>query len=192
MNRLPSASTRCAPSPRIASETSGCWALRSPSGAGRHHQRGRVELDELDVGDDRAGPQRERDAVAGGHGRVGGRRVHLAHAAGGEHHRARQDRADAVLGALAEHVQRDAAGPAVGVAQQVEHERVLDQPDPRIAQDRGVQRPLHLGAGRVAAGVHDPVGVVAALPGQHQRAVAGAGRTRRPSASARVPGPGPR
>ena len=59
----------------------------------------------------------------------------------------------------------------VRVGQQVEHERVLDEPDPRVAVHGGVQRPLHLGAGRVAARVHDPVGVVAALPGQHQRAV---------------------
>jgi hypothetical protein len=33
---------------------------------------------------------------------------------------------------------------------------------------RGHQRPLHLGAGRVAARVHDAVAVVAALAGQRQ------------------------
>jgi hypothetical protein len=35
----------------------------------------------------------------------------------------------------------------------------------------GVQGPLHLGAGGVPARVHDPVRPVAALTGQHQRAV---------------------
>ena len=79
----------------------------------------------------------------------------------------------------------------VGVAQQVEHQRVLDQPDPRVAVHGGVQRPLHLGAGRVAAGVHDPVGVVAALAGQHQRAVRVAVELGARAASARGPGPGP-
>ena len=93
--------------------------------------------------------------------------------------------------ALAEHVQGDAAGPAVGVAQQVQHQRVLDQPDPRVAADRGVQRPLHLGAGGVAAGVHDPVGAVAALAGQHQRAVRVAVERGAPAGSAPGPGPGP-
>ncbi len=134
-------------------------------------ERRRVELDELDVGDRRAGPQRERHAVAGGDRRVRGGRVDLAHPAGGEHDRAGQDRTDPVLRALAQHVQGDPAGPAVGGAQQVQHEGVLDQPDPRVAADRGVQGALHLGAGRVAAGVHDPVRPVAALAGQHQRAV---------------------
>ena len=42
---------------------------------------------------------------------------------------------------------------------------------PGSRADRLLQRPLHLGAGRVAAGVHDPVAVVAALPGQRQPAV---------------------
>ena len=46
----------------------------------------RVELHELQVGDLRAGAQRERDAVAGGDRRVGGRGEDLAHAAGGEDH----------------------------------------------------------------------------------------------------------
>ncbi len=103
--------------------------------------------------------------------RVGGRREDLAHPAGGHHDRTGQDGPDAVVGALAEHVQCHSGGPAGRVAEQVEHECVLDQPDPRVAVHGRMQRPLHLGPGRVAAGVHDPVGVVAALAGQHQRAV---------------------
>ena len=57
------------------------------------------------------------------------------------------------------------------VAEQIEHQSVLHQANPRVAADRRVQRPLHLGAGGVAARVHYPVGVMAALAGQHQGAV---------------------
>ena len=67
MKRVPSKSTRNAPSPRTASEISGCWPLRV--GPEPHH--GRVELHELEVAQRRAGAQRERHAVAGGHRRVG-------------------------------------------------------------------------------------------------------------------------
>jgi hypothetical protein len=44
-------------------------------------------------------------------------------------------RADAVLGALAEHVQRDARQPGRPRAQQVQHQGVLDQPDRRVRLD---------------------------------------------------------
>ena len=60
---------------------------------------------------------------------------------------------------------------AVGVEQQVDGERVLDDLDLGRPLDRGDQRALDLGAGRVAAGVRDPVAVVAALAGQRQLAV---------------------
>jgi hypothetical protein len=134
-------------------------------------ERGRVELDELHIGDDRAGPQCQGHAVAGGDRGIGRRGVHLAHAAGGQHHRAGQDRADAVLGALAENVQGETARATVGRAQQIQHQGVLDPADPRVPPDRLVQCALHLGTGSVAARVHDPVGAVATLAGQHQRAV---------------------
>ena len=49
---------------------------------------------------------------------------------------------------------------------------MLDQGDPRVGGDRVAQRPLHLGAGGVAAGVHDPVGGVPALAGEQQLPVA--------------------
>ena len=48
-------------------------------------QHGRVELHDLDVGDLGPGPQRQRQPVAGGAGRVGRRGEDLAVAAGGEH-----------------------------------------------------------------------------------------------------------
>ena len=114
MNRLPSASTRCAPSPRTASETSGCWrcaAVRS----GRNHSA--VGWNCTNSRSVTTAPARSASATPSpvDTDRVGGRREDLAHAAGGQHDRAGQDRADAVLAALAEHVQGDAAGPAVGV-----------------------------------------------------------------------------
>jgi len=67
-------------------------------------------------------------------------------------------------------VQRHAGGPAGGVLEQVEDERVLHEPDPGVRPDGGDERPRHLGAGRVAAGVHDPGAGVPALAGQRQLA----------------------
>ena len=75
-----------------------------------------MELDELQVGGDGAGPQAERDAVAGGHGRVGGRGVDLAHPAGGQHDGPGAHGAHAVLAALPQHVQGHPGGAAGGVA----------------------------------------------------------------------------
>ena len=48
-------------------------------------ERGGVELEELEVAELGAGPVRQRPAVGGGHLGVGGDRVQLAHAAGGQH-----------------------------------------------------------------------------------------------------------
>ncbi len=132
---------------------------------------GRVELDELQVGDLGPGAQGQRDAVAGGDRRVGAGGEDLAHTAGGEHHGAGPDRADAVALALAHHVQGQAGRVAVGVGQQVEHQGVLDQLQPRVAADGGDQRARYLGAGRVAARVGDPAPVVSALAGEQDLAL---------------------
>ena len=51
---------------------------------GPHVEGGRVELDELEIGEARARAPGEGEAVAGGLGRVGGAREDLADAAGGE------------------------------------------------------------------------------------------------------------
>ena len=129
-----------APSPRTASEISGCWPLRALA----EPQHGGVELDELEVGDHRAGAQRRRDAVAGGHGGVGGGGVDLAQAAGREHDRAGVRRADAVDLALADDVQGDPADPLVGVLEQVHDQGVLDHLDARVVLhrvQRGDERP---------------------------------------------------
>ena len=65
-------------------------------------------------------------------------------------------------------MQGDARDAAVGGEQQVDGERVLDDLDLGGPLDRRDQGPLDLGSGRVAAGVGDPVAVVAALAGQRQ------------------------
>ncbi len=130
-----------------------------------------MELHKLQIGDNSTGSQRERNTVPCGHHRIGGRREDLAQPAGGQHDGTSDDRADAVRGALAQDVQGDAASSPVLVAQQIQHQRVFNQPDPRITPDRRVQRPLHLSARGVATRVDDPIGVMPALAGQHQRAV---------------------
>ena len=58
----------------------------------RERERGRVELQELDVAKLGADPVCQRPAVGGGHLRIGGDGVELADAARGEHHRAGVDR----------------------------------------------------------------------------------------------------
>ncbi len=133
-------------------------------------ERRRVELHELEVGHLGTGTEGEGHAVAGRDGRVGGAGEDLAHPPGREDHGAGVHGPDAVLGPLAEHVQRDPRRTPVRGAQQVEHERVLDHLDPRVGEDRGDQGPRDLRAGRVAPGVHDPVAVMAALAGQGQLA----------------------
>ena len=60
------------------------------------------------------------------------------------------------------------ATPPSHAEQQVEDERVLDDLDPGIGRDGRDQCALDLGTGGVAAGVRDPVAVVAALAGQRQ------------------------
>lgn len=140
-------------------------------GVGAEEEDGRVELDELQVGDLGPGAQGERHAVAGGDGRVGGGREDLAHAAGGEDHGGGVDGADAVVPPLAHDVQGDAGGAAFGVGEEVEDEGVLDGADGAGAHglDQGAG---DLRAGRVAARVGDPAPVVAALAGERD----GAGR----------------
>lgn len=140
----------------------------------------RVELHELQVGDLRARAQGERDAVAGGDGRIGRGGEDLAHAAGREDHGGRERGADAVVLALPHDVQGDTRRAPVGVREEVEDQGVLDGPDATRAYrlDEGAG---DLGAGGVAARVRDAAAVVAALPGEREGAVGrlvevGAGR----------------
>ena len=131
---------------------------------------GRVELDELDVGDGQAGAQRHRDAVAGDRRRVRRRGEDLAVAARRDHDGTGGHDADggehAVFVGLADPHADDLALAVVGSARdEVEREGVTHHLD--TGADRGfVERSLHLGAGAVAAGVHDAVVAVAALTGE--------------------------
>ena len=139
-------------------------------GAEPEHRR--VELDELQVGRLRPAAQRERQSVAGGHWRVGGRRVDLPEPAGRQHHGAGVHGPDAVGLTLAEHVQRNAGRPAVRGAQQVDGERMLDHLELGARAGLGEgdqQRARDLRTGRVAASVRDPAAQVTAFPGQRQR-----------------------
>lgn len=135
-------------------------------------QHGRVELHELQVGDLGARAERESDAVARRHGRVGGRREDLAHAAGREDHCGRVHGAHTVVLALAHDVQAHARRPPLGVGQEVQHERVLDRA--QATRVYGLdERPGDLRAGRVAARVRDTTPVVTALAGQLQSSFGG-------------------
>ena len=82
MNGSPRSLTSRAPSPRSASE------IRK-RGAPGTLQRGRMKLDELQIGDARAGVIRERDAVAGGDAGIGRFAEDLTGAAGRQQRRVR-------------------------------------------------------------------------------------------------------
>ena len=141
------------------------------AGTGAEVEHGRVELDELDVPQSGARPERGGHAVSGGHRRIGGRGVDLADPAGRQDHRAGVHGAHPFSAALAEHVQGDPGdrgrlpGRDLG-RDQVEDQRLLDDLDAPVRPDRGDQRPLDLRAGGIPAGVRDPITVVPALPGQ--------------------------
>ncbi len=143
--------------------------LAARVGAEVHHRR--VELHELEVAQHRTGTQGERHAVPGRHLRVGRLGEHLAQPARGEYDGTAAHRADAVPLPFSHHVQRDPRDPSVGRAHQVDGEGMLDDLDVRGSLDRGDERALDLRAGGVAAGMRDPVAMVAALAGQRQHAL---------------------
>ena len=120
-------------------------------------QRGRVELHELEVGARDAGAQRERDAVAGRQRRVGGDREALADAAGREHGVRRAHGLDRPVGS-----EREDAARTPAFDDQLDREPAFAHLD-RRGLDRGHERALDLGAGRVAARVHDARERVAAF-----------------------------
>jgi hypothetical protein len=119
-----------------------------------------VELDELDVGQHRPGPQRETEAVTGGSGRIRGPGEQLAGAPGRQHHGPRG------------HVQRPVSGVTqpdpghasgcVGVQGQRPVPLQDDQPGRCGLRDQG---PAHLGAGGIPTGPDHPGRAVTALPG---------------------------
>ncbi len=168
MKRWPSKSTRNAPSPRTASEISGCWPRESgPSyitvGWNCTNSRSRSTRS----GRAAPPPCRRRWRRPGWwSGEKTWPRPPLASTT------ARQCTAPTPSRWPSPITCSVSAGDAAVVGeQQVDGERVLDDLDLGRALDGGDQGPLDLGAGRVAAGVRDPVAVVAALAGQRQLAV---------------------
>ena len=124
-------------------------------------QHRRVELHELQVSQLRSGAGGQRQAVAGQPGRVGGGRVGLAEAAGGQDDGARRHRAHAQCPVIAGNPGQHPADRAPVVDQGVQDDAAGEDPD-RAGQQRGPEYPVNLRADRVAPGVHDPL---AAVPG---------------------------
>src|SRR5262249_61310060 len=62
---------------------------RQRGGVAPDRDRSRMELDEFGTGQHGASPRRDRKAAAVGFAWIGGHRVEMADAAGGEHNRAR-------------------------------------------------------------------------------------------------------
>jgi hypothetical protein len=146
-------------------------------------QHGRVELDELDVGDREPGAQGDRHTVAGHRRWVRRRGEHLAPAAAGQHDRPRPhhtDRGDCAGRVEQRHRQAGGLAPADGGSadDEVERERPLEHRRP--GRDGSlVERALDLGAAAVTTGVDDPVMAVAALAGERRNHPAGSGRVER-------------
>ena len=129
----------------------------------RMHERGRVELDVLEVQEPCAGAPRHREAVSAGSGRVGRVQIDLAEAARGEDRLAREVRRDAVAVAR-EQVRADDGRrvvPVGGIGRVVRereqiHRRRLEQPaDVLLLAARLEQRALD-GSARRVLDMQDP------------------------------------
>ena len=136
-------------------------------------ERGGVELDELEVADDRAGAEGEAEAVCGGDCGVGGVGVERAGAAGGEDGGVGGDR-----GVLAGRVGDDCADAAAGFECEFDGGVVFAEVDV-AALDATFEGALDVQSGAVAAGVEDAGLGVSALLSERDRAVWGLGRSRR-------------
>ena len=141
-------------------------------GAAACGQRGGVELDELEVAQDRARAQRQSQPVGGRGGRIGRAGVERADAAGREQGGPRGDRAQppARVGG-----QRADAAPSLD--RQIDSRPALAQIDLVALNglfDALLQRALDVQARAVAAGVQHARLRVRALAGQRQLAIGSA------------------
>ena len=159
--RLPAASSRTAPSPPegFGDEEGGTVAA---------DERGGVELDELEVANDRACAEGEAEAVSGGDGGVGGVGVERAGAAGGEDGGDGGDR-----GVLAGRAGDDCADAAAGFECEFDGGVGLAEVDV-AALDALFEGALDVQPGAVAAGVEDAGLGVRALLSERDSAVWGA------------------
>jgi hypothetical protein len=107
-----------------------------------------------------ARPVSDRDAVARGARRVRRAGIERARAAGGQERHPPPDRDELVA------AEDPGAGAALAVAQKADRSGVVNDPDPRVCQDPGDQRPRDGRAGRRAVCVEDAVTAVPALPGE--------------------------
>src|SRR5687767_4268386 len=109
-------------------------------------QYGGVELAEFEVGNSRAGPDRDRQSVCGGRRGIGRGRPKLARPAGSQHHNLGPNRDEFVVS------KRD-QGPtaSVVVSEQVDREAALEKLDILARADSGNQGSFDLGAGCVTS-----------------------------------------
>ena len=189
MKRVPAQSTRKAPSPRTASEISGCCPRESePShitvGWNCTNSRSRSTAPARSAS---AMPSPVDDRGVRGLGE------HLAEAAGRRARppgtgRRRRRRAAPRPSRAGSPRRRRRRRPGAGRRASA----CSVTPISGEACDRGHQRPLDLRAGRVTTRVRDPVAMMAALAGQRQLAAGRVVEVGRPARSARGPPRGPR
>ncbi len=143
-------SSRWAPSPRNVSVIS---ARDAPA-----IKRGRVELHELQVAQDRPGPIGHRQPVGGGDRGIRGLAVQLPATTGGENRAGRPNDLETPVLVAAD----DATASVFLVGEQIDGEEILDDLDIRPALDGLGQRVGDGPPGLVAVGVDDTcVGVAA-------------------------------
>ena len=160
--------------------------IRKPSRAPSLHERGGVELRELEVGEVGAGRVGQRQADADRARRVGGARPQRGRAAGGQHGAARGDRRAARLAARPRHADAAAVvAPAAPIAVVCSNTSIRSWVAASAASWRVMRRPV-----AAAAGVHDPARRVAALEPEGERRRGGRRRSARPAPGARAPGRG--
>jgi hypothetical protein len=101
--------------------------------------------------------------------RARGLREHLAETPRGQDHDRSERRADAVALALSHHVERHTLRSTIPIAQQIQHERTLDQLDAWVQGDGRHERSGNLSARRIATGMGDAIAVMTALARQRDR-----------------------
>ena len=117
------------------------------------HDRGRMELDEFRIADDRAGARGDRKAKPARFLRIGGHRIKMADAAGGEHHGAGGN-VDRTRGNIVGLAQLQ-AGDRVVLGQQRFGDKTFEHADARRFPHGVGQRRDDRLAGHVAAHMHD-------------------------------------
>ena len=122
-------------------------------------ERGRMKLDELEIGNAGAGVIRERDAVAGGDRRIGGLAKDLAGAACREQ---RTRRARLLQAAVA--IEETNAFNGAAGHEQVGHQRMIDHVDGRQCPHPLPQHAANLAAGGIAGMEHAPHAVSRLAP----------------------------